>query len=194
MYMRYLGGAVGHREQYYTVADSLKHKERAPRARARWEITNGARVTCGYVEHDDEDDEPMLDESSDSGDDSGRAATPRPAPLDDNPDESIPNSTHEDVEDMYLNLDNNRDTGGGTGGEQQDSDSDSDSDDNGSNIDYDALENIPEPEAEEEEEDARDSDGELDEQEEDDEDDGVNGSEDDADEEDEFSYTGFARP
>ena len=59
----------------------------------------------------------MLDESSDSSDD-GRAATLRPAPLDSIPDESIPISTHEDAEDMYLNLDNNRDTGGGAGGEQ----------------------------------------------------------------------------
>ena len=55
MTMRYLGGGVGHREEFYTIAHARAQVRRAPRRRARWEATNGARLSSLDVNHGDDD-------------------------------------------------------------------------------------------------------------------------------------------
>ena len=69
--MRYLGGGVGHREEFYTVAHARAQALRAPRPRARWEPTNGARL-CGKAVARDSSDEDEEDEDQDEGDDRDR--------------------------------------------------------------------------------------------------------------------------
>ena len=81
MYMRYLGGGVGHREEYLTVDHAREQSHRARRARLRWEHTNGARVVGKKMEHEVVDaDDAVDDEQSDHGD--------TPAPEDSDPETS----------------------------------------------------------------------------------------------------------
>ena len=69
MYMRYLGGGVGHREEGVSVETSQAHVQRASRgARARRrESTNGARIS-GYASNSGDD---QMDISDDNGSSSG---------------------------------------------------------------------------------------------------------------------------
>ena len=56
MYMRYLGGGVGHRGEGVDVSTSRMHAKRAPRIqRRRREESSGTRLTgIRIVEHSDE--------------------------------------------------------------------------------------------------------------------------------------------
>ena len=75
MYMRYLGGGVGHREEYLTVDHAREQGHRARRARLHWEATSGARIVGGRrVRHDintdgDDDDDDDNDDDDDQDND-----------------------------------------------------------------------------------------------------------------------------
>ncbi|KAH9915299.1 uncharacterized protein BXZ73DRAFT_106270 [Epithele typhae] len=64
IFMRHLGGGVGHQSEGIHVEDSLEHAQRAPRPRSRhWEDTNGARLVGKNVEHTRDDINLMPDEA-----------------------------------------------------------------------------------------------------------------------------------
>ena len=73
MYMRYLGGGVGHREEYLTVDHAREQRHRARRARLRWEHTNGARIVGHKIQHEEDDEEE--EEQSDAEDSPMRAGS-----------------------------------------------------------------------------------------------------------------------